>query len=169
MRDNLAEGLRYVAGDRVVLWLFALFLIPTLFTQPYAALLPIFARDMEVGAEGLGLLLGASGLGSLASILVLASLGNYRRKGWLFFGSLIAEGALIFLFAASSSFLPSLAILVAIGMAGTVFFTLRQTLLQYLIPDEVRGRVMSLREVSFGFGPLGSLGSGIAADGFSRR
>lgn len=159
MRQNLTDGLRYVSANKAVLGLILLYLVPMVFVHPYySVLLPVVAKDvLDVGAAGLGLLSAAAGIGSLASLLWIASIGEGARKGTLAFGSAILTGVLLLLFGFSPWFNLSLLLAGCVGLALTAFLTLNTTLLQAIIPDDLRGRVMSLREVTFGFLLFGSV------------
>jgi len=155
---NLVEGLRYVTGYGVVLTLVVLYLLPQFASQTYTSLLPIFAVDIfKVGASGYGYLQAAPGLGSVASLVFLASLGVGKNKGWLLFSAGMVLGLALIAFGMTAWFLFSLFLLIIIGGMSTAFMALSTTLIQALIPDQVRGRVMSLREISFGLGPAFSL------------
>ncbi len=162
---NLIEGLRYVTGYGVVLTLVLLYLLPQFVNQTYTNLLPIFAVDIfRIGASGYGYLQAAPGLGSLASMIFLASLGTGQNKGRLLFAAGMILGLTLIVFGFSSWYLFSLCLLVLIGAMATAFMALSTTLIQGIIPDRVRGRVMSLREISFGLGPAFSLVFGLIAE-----
>lgn len=155
---NLVEGLRYVAGYGVVLTLVLLYLLPQFANQTYTNLLPIFAVDIfKVGASGYGYLQAAPGLGSVVSLVFLASLGAGKNKGRLLFSAGMILGLALIVFGMTSWFFFSLFLLIIIGGMATAFMALGTTLIQEVIPDQVRGRVMSLREISFGLGPAFSL------------
>lgn len=162
---NLVEGLRYVAGYGVVLTLVILYLIPQFANQTLTNLLPIFAvKIFKVGATGYGYLQAAPGLGSVLALIALASMGNARHKGWMLFSSGVILGLALMAFAATTWFWLSLVLLVIVGGMTMAFMALSTTLVQVIIPDEVRGRVMSLREISFGLGPAFSLIFGAMAE-----
>mgnify|MGYP001334658184 FL=1 len=95
----------------------------------------------------------------MISLLFLASAwGGQRRKGQVLFRSGLLIGIALTLFAGSQWLLPSLVLLVAVGVFVTTFQTVNNTLIQSLIPDELRGRITSFREMAMGTGaPLGSL------------
>ena len=162
---NLIEGLRYVAGYGVVLTLVLLYLLPQFANQTYTNLLPIFAVDIfKVGASGYGYLQAAPGLGSVASLIFLASLGTGKHKGRLLFAAGMFLGMALIAFGMTSWYFFSLCLLIIIGGMATAFMALSTTLIQGVIPDRMRGRVMSLREISFGLGPAFSLIFGMIAE-----
>lgn len=164
---NLAEGAGYVWHHPTLRAQMALALIPVLVALPYSSLMPIFAKDvLNVGPEGFGVLMAAPGLGALAGTLIIASLGNVRRKGLLLFGSLIALGVSLALFSRSSSFVLSLGLLALAGAFQMTYMTMNQTLLQLTSTDEFRGRVMGIYMLDQGLMPLGSLLAGALAGFF---
>jgi len=164
--QNFGEGLAYIRQSPVVLTLIVLFAIPTISSMQNLNVAPIFAKDiLQVGEFGLGLMQGALGLGSMAGTLGIASLGtDYRHKGWLLFILGIALGGTIALFAVTPWFIPSLFVLGGIGAATTAYQAAVTTNLQNVISDEMRGRVMSVREILLGVGPFLALGLGAAID-----
>ncbi|MBV9772504.1 MAG: MFS transporter, partial [Gemmatimonadetes bacterium] len=127
--------------------------------------LPVFARDvLHVGAPGLGWLLSASGAGALAGGITLSALAGRIRRGKLLLGASLGFTLLIAAFASSRSFALSLALLAAAGFAMILNNGLVNTLLQSLVPNELRGRVMSVYVFMYlGMTPLGSLQAGALA------
>ena len=156
--SNLTEGLGYLGNHRIILILVALYLLPMFAMRSYMGLLPIFARDIfQMGGLGYGLLMTAPGVGSLLSLLTLATFHTLRHRGVWLFTMGIVTGLALAAFGPSPWILLSLLLLVVIGAANNAFMTLNAALVQGSIPDHVRGRVMSLREIAFGLGPAGSL------------
>ena len=156
--SNLTEGLGYLGNHRIILILVALYLLPMFAMRSYMGLLPIFARDIfQMGGLGYGLLMTAPGVGSLLSLLTLATFHTLRHRGLWLFAMGIVTGLALAAFGPSPWILLSLLLLVVIGAANNAFMTLNAALVQGSIPDHVRGRVMSLREIAFGLGPAGSL------------
>lgn len=164
---SMTEGIAFVARHEVLGLLFLIAAVPSLLARPaQQALLPVFAAAvLNVGAPGLGWLMGASGAGALAGALLVASLGAFRRRGLLQLGAAAGYGLALVLFAASRRMELSLALLF-IGSAGSmVANSLNQTFLQSLAPDEMRGRVLGvLTLTTFGLMPLGGLLAGAAAE-----
>ncbi|MBI2935144.1 MAG: MFS transporter [Chloroflexi bacterium] len=155
---NLVEGLHFVAGHGIVLSLVIIYLLPQFANQSYTNFLPIYATDIfQVGASGYGFLQAAPGLGSVVILFFLASLGAGRHKAWLLFASGMVLGLSVAAMAVTSWYPGFLLLLVISGGMGTAFMALSTTLIQNIISDDIRGRVMSLREISFGLGPALSL------------
>ena len=166
VRQNLVEGLRYVARNPTVLSLIAIAMIPVLFVMPYVmSLMPIFADEVYgIGPEGLGLLMSTLGVGALAGTLTVASLGNFRHRGLLLLGSGVAMGLMLTLFGLSKWLPLTLVVLVGLGFPQMAFMSLNMTLLQMSISDEIRGRVMSVYMLDRALVPLGSLLAGAVAN-----
>jgi MFS family permease len=161
---NLMEGLQYVGKHKDVLTQVLLYLLPVFVSNSYIGLLPFFATDViHVGPSLYGFLAAASGLGAILVTFVLANIKNVDRYGWMLLVCGMIQGALLIAFAFSANYILAFLILMLLGAVGTFFMTVNNTLIQRLITDQVRGRVMSLREVSFGLGPAGSLISGAIA------
>ena len=159
------------AGARVVLrtpGILALVLLvgsTSMFGMSYATLMPAWAvRVLGGDARTNGLLQSARGLGAFAAALGIASLGRFRWRGKLLFaGSLLFPAMLVGL--SFTRALPlSLAVLLLVGGANIMIYSLANSLVQSWTPDEVRGRVMSIYNLSvMGFIPLGALFSGAIA------
>jgi len=161
---DFSEGIRYVGKHRSILTQVLLYLLPMFVTNSYTGLLPYVATDLlHVGSGGYGVLQAAPGAGAVIAIMVLASLLNLSRKRLVLLWAGIAQGVFLIFLAVSPLYLLSVLLLVLIGGTNTTFMTLNNTLIQEMLPDNVRGRVMSLREVAFGLGPAGSLLSGAIA------
>ncbi|HEY3302258.1 MAG TPA: MFS transporter [Candidatus Binatia bacterium] len=162
---NLKEGFAYVWSNPTVLAIMALAYVPRVFAVPYQTLMPVFQKDvLGVGPEGLGLLMAAPGAGAVLAVLLLASAGNRtRRKGLLLLWSLIFLGTFLILFSRMTSFLLALFMLVGVGSFQIAFMATTNTLLQLLVPDALRGRVMSLYMLDRGLMPAGALAAGVAA------
>jgi MFS family permease len=165
---QLREGLSYIRHHETIRSLITLVAVANLFAMGYSALMPAFAQDvLHAGELGLGMMLTAVGAGALAGALLLASLGNSARKGML-----LTIGNLVFpmmvLCFAFSQWLPlSLLFLAGAGFGFMTQNTTANTLVQIIVPDELRGRVMSVYMLVFqGFFPIGSLIAGSVAQRF---
>lgn len=160
--DDLLEGLRFIRDNRLMLVLIIMVGITSLFGSSYMILMPVFASDvLKAGVKGLGLLMSSTGVGALLAALTLARLGNFRHKGrFIILSSLVFSLALV-LFSLSKSYLISLIILPLIGWASVTAVSLINNALQILVPDEFRGRVMSVFMLTFaGIMPFGNLIAG---------
>lgn len=165
MLKDLMEGLKFIQGNRIILVLISMVAITSLFGISYVIFMPIFANDvLRVGVKGLGMLMSSAGLGALVAALVLAYFTDLKHKGrFLILSSIIFSFALI-LFSLSKTYLLSLIILVIVGWASVTAISLINTLLQTLVPDGLRGRVMSVFMFTFaGMMPFGNLIAGSMA------
>ena len=162
---NLKEGFRYVWSTPAVLALMTLAYVPRIFAVPYQTLMPIFQKDvLGVGPEGLGMLMAAPGVGAVLAVLVLASAASrFRRQGLLLVGSIIVLGVFLILFSRATSFSVALALLVVVGACQMIFLASTNTMLMLIVPDELRGRVMSLYMLDRGLMPAGALFAGVTA------
>ena len=143
---NLKEGLVYVWSNPAVFALMASALVPRIFAVPYQTLMPVFQKDvLKVGPEGLGILLAAPGLGAMLAGLMLATLANrVRRQGVLMMVSLAMLGIMMNLFSWTTSFPLAVLALVAVGSCQIFYMATTNTMLQVIVPDHLRGRVMSI-------------------------
>lgn len=162
---SLGEGLAYMRGQAVVLGLMAIALVAILFVTPYQTLLPVFARDiLHAGEVGLGLLSAAGGLGAIAGSLAVAAWGREHHLRAFLTLSALSQGVLIVFFGLSPFFLASLVLAALMGFLFQVFMTSNLVWFQMLVPDHLRGRVLSVRFVLFGISPLGVFAAGAAAE-----
>lgn len=162
---QIAAGLRYIRHSRPIRTIILLLGVSSLFGLSYATLMPAYAADvLHVGETGLGWLSTAVGLGALAGSLILVSASRLRHKGLLMTaGSLLFPGALI-AFALSRSLLLSMACLAVAGFGWVTQNATGNTLVQTLVTDELRGRVMGVYTLMFfGTSPFGSLLAGSLA------
>ncbi len=131
----------------------------SLLGRPYLLLMPAFARVVQhVGPPGLGVMVAASGLGSLVGSLLLASLRSFKRLDRLLILCGVSFGLALVIFALMRSFVAASLVLVACGAGATMTMMVANTLLQTHAPPGMRGRVMSLYTlIAAGLTPLGAL------------
>ena len=165
---DLVAGFRYVAGRPRVGMLLLISAVSSLFGAPYIYMTPVFARDIfHLGETGLAVLMGMAGAGALFGALFLAYLGDFRRKGWFVLGGDLAFALCLILFSLSTHLGMSLFFLFALGFGIVCSVAVTNTLLQKLVTDEMRGRVMSMFMLSFvGAMPIGNLLAGAASQRF---
>ena len=165
---DLTEGFRYVRNRPRVSSLLLLSAINSLFGAPYFTLVPIYARNIfGMGETGLAVMMGTAGAGAFFGALLVAYLGDWRRKGWLVLGGSISFGVFIANFALSSRLTLSLAFLFGVGFSLVICVSTINTLLQTLVTDQMRGRVMSMFILSFmGTMPIGNIIAGAASNRF---
>ncbi len=164
MKD-MKGGFTYVRNFMPIRYILFNLALMSFVGMPYAVLMPVFAKDiLKGGPETLGFLMASSGLGAIAGALFLAS-----RKTILGLGRLIVIGSIIFgagllSFAMSKSVLLSAVLLTFTGFGMMVQMVASNTIIQTIVDDEMRGRVMSFYAMSFaGTMPFGSLYAGSLA------
>lgn len=169
-KGNPLEGLRYVRQDRTLAVLMGLVTVVSIFAFPYATLMPIFADAvLKVGEQGYGVLMTLSGVGSLIgalSLMVQSGRASVKRGKIVMLGAI---GLPIFLgiFALSSNYLLSLAMLAGVGWTMISINATINTIVQTNVPDELRGRVNGVFALLFiGVAPLGNLQAGLVANYF---
>jgi MFS family permease len=144
-RGQLREGLRYIQNEPRVRALLIQAAAISLFCFAYIPLLPVFARDiLHVGASGLGMLSAVSGLGALTAALMLAQFGDALPRGRLVRLAALLQPGLLIAFSASRWLPLSLLLIGIVGWAGVTTMALTNTLIQAIVPDRLRGRVMSV-------------------------
>ena len=168
---SIVEGFRYVRHTGPVRALLLLLGLVSLIGMPYVVLMPIFADQiLRHGASGLGLLMAASGVGALVGALSLAVRQGVRGLGrWVAF-SATGFGASLILFSLSRSFWLSFALLLPVGFSMMIQIAASNTLIQAMVPDNLRGRVMAVYSMMFmGMAPFGALLAGALAQRLAHR
>jgi predicted MFS family arabinose efflux permease len=143
----------------------------TISGMPALVLMPFFAEDIfHRGSRGLGILMGAMGVGAVAGTLVLAWRERVSSLPKVIFWSALLLGASFSVFALSNAFYFSLAIMPLIGFSVMRQLASANTLIQTLVPDEFRGRTMAFYSMTVvGLGPFGSLAAGALAHAYGAR
>ncbi|HKV72518.1 MAG TPA: MFS transporter [Gemmatimonadales bacterium] len=160
--QRFRSGLRFIMGDRRMSALVLQVAILSLFGFPVLVMMPVFARDvLHTQAGGYGALMAAVGLGAMLGALGLALVSDRVPKGRALMAGGVAFSILLSLFALSPWFSVSLGLLALTGCAMIVATALTNTLIQTLVPDELRGRVMGFYAFMFvGMAPLGAFQAG---------
>jgi MFS family permease len=163
---GLREGLGYAFGFPPIRALLLLLALVSLAGMPYTVLLPVFAEDvLGGGPAALGLLSGATGVGALAGALYLASRRSVLGLGRVIVLAAGLFGAALIAFSLSRALWLSLGLMALAGLGMMVQMAASNTILQTIVEDDKRGRVMSLYGMAFlGMAPFGSLLAGVVAD-----
>jgi len=162
----MIEGFRFAHQTRPVRALLLLVGVVSLMGMPYSVLMPIFAEDiLNGGARGLGILMGATGIGALIGAATLAGRQGVRGLGnWVMIACAGFGTSLIF-FSLSRRFWASMFLLIPVGLSLMVQLASSNTLIQSMVPDRLRGRVMALYSMMFvGMAPFGALFAGVSAN-----
>ena len=169
LAQELRGGLRYVRETRLLFVLTVLAFVSTFLAMPVATLLPSFATDVLEGFGSprtrLWMLMASQGLGAIVGALSVGSQATFQHRGRVVLGSQIMLGLLVAAFALSRWLPLSLILMFAIGLASMVSLSNTLSLVQLTVPDELRGRVVSIYMVALRSGmPIGSLVAGMFAD-----
>jgi len=161
----IIEGFHFVLHTRPIRDLLILLGLMSVMGMPYTVLMPIFADEIfNGGAKGLGLLMGSSGIGALAGALLLAGRQDVRGLGKWVMLSCGGFGVSLVLFALSRNFWISTLLLLPVGFTMMVQMASSNTLIQSMVPDQLRGRVMAVYSMMFmGMSPVGALLAGLLA------
>jgi len=164
--QHIIEGFRFVRRTGPIRTLLLLLGLVSVAAMPYSVLMPVFAdRILNGGARGLGILMGATGIGALLGALTLASRSGLRGLGLWIAWSCGGFGASLILFALSRHFWLSTALLIPVGFCMMIDLSASNTLIQAIVPDELRGRIMAAYSMMLmGMGPFGALLAGALAD-----
>jgi MFS family permease len=158
MIGDISDGLSYCYRDSAVFGLLLVGTIPLFFAMPYIALLPIFAEKIwHSGAIGYGILSAAPGVGGLMGALGIASFSNARNKGRIIIGGAVVYGLALSIFAISPNIPIAIVFLALAGAMGVSYSATVSSVVQTIIPNEMRGRVMSLYQMSYGISGLSAL------------
>lgn len=164
--SNILEGFRYVRHSKPLRSVLLLLALTSLAGMPYSVLMPIFAdRILHGGPRGLGILMGATGLGALASAITLAMRPGTQGLGKMMAYACAGFGASLLLFSMSHYFWISVLMLLPVGYSFMLLLGATNTFLQLMVPDHLRGRVMAVHTTIFmGMAPFGSLLAGFFAE-----
>ena len=162
---DTVEGFRFILRTTPVRDLLLMVGLVSFAGMPYAVLMPIFADSiLRGGPRGLGLLMAAAGLGSLCGALILASRSSIRGLGRFVATAALVFGVALAMFAMSRVFWLSAVLLMVVGMSMIMQAASTNTLIQSMVPDALRGRVMAVYAMMFmGMSPMGALVEGALA------
>jgi MFS family permease len=161
---GLLSGLRFMFKARLLLAAASLDLFAVLLGGA-TALLPVVAKDiLQVGPAGFGWLRAAPSIGAVAMAFVTAHLPPWRRSGRVLLWSFVGFGVAVIVFGLSRNYWLSLAMLALTGVCDNLNVVIRQTLMQFITPDSMRGRVSAVNYIFIGCSnELGAFESGVAA------
>ena len=156
--EDIVEGFRWVSQTRIIRALLLLIGLVSLVGMPYTVLMPVFAdKILHGGARGLGILMGATGVGALFGALTLAAKTGVKGLGRWVAITCAGLGVSLVCFSFSTSFWLSVALLLPAGYSMMLQMACSNTLIQTMVPDQLRGRVMSLYSMMFmGMAPFGA-------------
>jgi MFS family permease len=161
---RLRGGFAYVKGDIRLVGLFCLLTIIGVFGFSYMALMPAFAKDVfGRGPKGYGDLMAFNGIGAVAGALFVATMAKRGGRLKLLFGGILILSCALTAFSFATHVTSGAAQLLFVGFGMVMFMTTANTLVQTIVPDEYRGRVMGIWTIFFGGSlPIGSITAGVA-------
>ena len=168
---QFVEGIRFIASHRTFAVVILLTYAATFFGNSYIQLMPAFARLLGTGEAGYGLLLSATGVGAVTGNLIVAPLQRSPRLGRLLLAAPLGGATVLIAFNLCVALLPgqTIGFVLALGCAMltavcmSMYFVSSMTLLQLVVPDALRGRVMGIYTICFSLIPLGGLLGGAVA------
>lgn len=166
MFQDLLDGLQYIKRQSAIFQVIILIAIYSLLGMPFITLLPVFAAEVfHKGPEGFGIMVGATGAGALLAALSLAWRDDVEDKTKFMSLSALTFSILLFVFSFMNHFSIAIAILVFIGWSLVSFFAVANSYIQLSVPDNLRGRAMSVYTFVFlGTAPIGNSLIGTAAN-----
>ena len=166
--QQVFEGLRYVRKHEIFALIMLLTFCNSMFGMAYIGLMPVFAKVvLDVGAEKIAFLLGASGAGAILGTWIIGSLKDGFPKGHLILGGAFLYGVFQILFALAASqemYGVSMGMLFFVGVSNSLYLVGGLSTLQQLVPDQLRGRVMGIYGATWSLGPLGMSQGAFVAD-----
>lgn len=166
--DDLLEGLQYCLKSPVVGGLILLSIYPFLFGLSINTFLPAFNTDvLKGGADDLGFLMTAMGVGAILGSLLLARFASAPHKGYWVIGSSAAWGLMLALFAITETYFLVVLYIGLIGFLSAVNMSMNRSLMQLQVAPSMRGRIMSIDMMAHGLMPLGILPIGYIAEHYS--
>jgi len=165
MKADLQEAAVYVKNSPTIQSLLILAVVPMVFAFPYTAMMPLFAEDLlQLGPEGLGILLSVAAAGALVGSAWLSLGSGTQEAGKWLVRSTIGFGLFLLLFMFAQTLLTAAVMLFLVGLASSTYRTMSRVTLQTRVPDRLRGRIMSIALMDRGLMPLGAILIGAVAE-----
>ncbi|WP_338472777.1 MFS transporter [Niallia sp. XMNu-256] len=163
-KTTLREAVDYVKSQPSVQSLLILAIVPMVFGFPYTTMLPLFSRDLlNLGPGGFGILLSVSSVGAIVGTTWLSLGKEIKAAGkWLIY-SIIGFGISLLLFIGTRNLFVAGAAMFFVGLTSQIYRTLSRITLQMYVPDQLRGRILSIALMDRGFIPLGAILIGVVA------
>ena len=158
VKTTLREAADYVKSQPSVQSLLILAIVPMIFGFPYTTMMPLFARDLlQLGPKGLGMLLSVSSIGALVGTTWLSLGKAIKGEGkWLIY-SIMGFGLSLLLFIGTTNVFMAATSMFLVGLTSQIYRTMSRITLQMHVPNQLRGRIMSIALMDRGFIPLGAI------------
>ena len=165
MFADIGDGFSYMWSDKIVFGLMMMSFVPMLFGMPLQFLMPAFNQDiLGGGADDLGWLMGAMGIGALVGSLGLARFSDAATNGMVMIGCAFVWAVFMGFFSFSQTMFWALPLAVMTGGFSSTFMSLNMSMVQLALKPEMRGRVMSIFMMTFGLMPLGAAPMSLMAE-----
>jgi MFS family permease len=153
--ESMADGIRYARHHPDVRLLILMSALPSILVYPYVSFIPVFAEDvLHSGSAGYGFLASAVGYGSIIGAVLAANFSGVKKRGQILVWTTFIYMALVTLFALSNIYALSFGLLVVAGIANSVYLMFNQVMIQLVVDDDYRGRVLSLYVMVSGITPF---------------
>ncbi len=164
IKTDVQEAAAYVKNSPSVQSLLILAVVPMVFGFPYTAMMPLFAEDLlQLGPEGLGVLLSVAAAGALVGSAWLSMGGETEGAGKWLVCSTIGFGLFLLLFMFAETLVTAAIMMFLVGLASATYRTMSRVTLQTRVPDRLRGRILSIALMDRGLMPLGAIMIGAVA------
>jgi MFS transporter, DHA1 family, staphyloferrin A biosynthesis exporter len=165
MKADIQEAAVYVKNSPVVQSLLILAVVPMVFAFPYTAMMPLFAEDLlQLGPEGLGVLLSVAAAGALVGSAWLSLGSETEGAGKWLVCSIIGFGLFLLLFMTAETLITAAVLMFLVGLASATYRTISRVTLQTRVPERLRGRILSIALMDRGLMPLGAILIGAVAE-----
>jgi MFS transporter, DHA1 family, staphyloferrin A biosynthesis exporter len=165
MKADIQEAVVYVKNSPVVQSLLILAVVPMVFAFPYTAMMPLFAEDLlQLGPEGLGILLSVAAAGALVGSAWLSLGSETEEAGKWLVCSIIGFGLFLLLFMTAETLITAAVLMFLVGLASATYRTISRVTLQTRVPERLRGRILSIALMDRGLMPLGAILIGAVAE-----
>ncbi|MGI8728772.1 MAG: MFS transporter [Solirubrobacteraceae bacterium] len=165
IKADIQEAAVYVKNSPAVQTLLILSVVPMVFAFPYTAMMPLFAEELlQLGPEGLGILLSVAAAGALVGSAWLSLGSETDGTGKWLVCSILGSGLFLLLFAVAETLLTAAVMMFLVGLASSTYRTVSRVVLQTRVPDRLRGRILSIALMDRGLMPLGAILVGAVAE-----
>ena len=158
MAQDLLEGLHYIKAHNGIFSLLIMGIVTGVFGVSFINLLPVFAKEiLQSGVNGYSQLLFALGLGGLVGVILVAGFAKSKRGSIILVCGGIGFSLFLLAFSQSTSMMTAVVLIGLLGLFELIFQTMNKILVQTMVDEKFRGRVMSVHQLTWGSTALGGL------------